>query len=144
MTYIAIADRDEVRRLSGNRAKGTVPDAVIDSAIVSADDYARDRTRNQNWNVGDAGYNSVKMGSERIAASTIRHMFQDEQDEAEELFKEGNGILDTVAQNGVIGGGSGSGTSAGTVVSRVRPYQTYPLNQDVGYDAQTTSGGSIF
>lgn len=135
MTDITIASREEVRRLAGNPRTDRVPDAVIDSAILSADDYVRTSTRNQFWSSTDPDFNSVKMASERFAASTIRHMFDDPNDVASALFKEGTQMVDKILANVAPGGGSGTGGTGGSsdTISRIRPYQTYPLNSDADY-----------
>lgn len=124
---MAIADRDEVRRLSGNRSVQIVSEAKIDDVINFSDTYVKTYTQKYDWSDTDADYHSIKTASELLASSQIRAGFKDEEDESEDQWDRGISILNAINEH-VPAAGAG-----GKVTMRTRPYRTNPLNPNAGY-----------
>lgn len=119
-----IADRDEVRKLSGNRLPANVSDADIDEQILASDTIVKLFTLKEDWTSADMEWPALKQASELIASSYIRQRFK-EKDESNEQYREAINLLELINRRSSVAGKR-------EIVIKRRPYKSYPLNQ-AGY-----------
>lgn len=115
-----IAQRAEVRRLSGNRSTANVPDSDLDAQIVISDSIVNLYTDKDDWSPTDKEYPALQRASELIASSYIRQRFK-EKDESENQYSEAKNLLEIINRKSPLAG------KRSVVIAR-RSYKSYPLN----------------
>lgn len=123
---MVIANRDEVRQLSGNRLPATLPDSVIDEQILASDTIVNLFTSKWDWTAADVEWPALKQASELIASSYVRQRFKESKTESEMQYKEGINLLELINRRSEAAGKR-------EVVIKRRPYASFPLNPSGSY-----------
>lgn len=116
----AIADTQEVRKLSGNRSTANVSDTDINIQIGISDSIVKMYTDKQDWVDTNVEYPAIKRASELIASSYIRQRFK-EKDESQQQLDEAKNLLEIINRKSPLAG------KRSVVIAR-RSYKSYPLN----------------
>lgn len=122
---MTIADRDEVRKLAGNRLSTSVPDVDIDQEILAADAIVKLYTQKEDWDATHMEWHALKQASELIASSYIRQRFKEESEESERQYKEGLSLLELINRRSTLAGER-------QVVIKRKAYKSFPLNPSGG------------
>jgi hypothetical protein len=139
---MAIASIQMVRGLAGGRTPQTVSDAKISEIIAESDAVVSMHTNKYDWDTDDADYNVVKRASELIAASDVRKMFGDKQEDADQMYNEALRLLELTTDK--------SSEVGGKAFMKRRAYRSWPANEHAtpylneGYSAsEVTDLGEI-
>ena len=133
---MAFADTVSIHYLSGNKtiydAAGTdITNTVLSAAVEVGDSRVILETGVASWTGTDNVYPSIKQASNFFGADFVLGQYLDDKDSGTTLYQKALDICASIARS-----------STQSLVIAVRPYRSYPLNQDSTIYRSIPSAGS--